>query len=119
VVKPATRELFDAATRYREVSRFKFLSTSRAINATQMSMEDEARVIAMGKLERCPVTYDGRLHAGVHSVNVFTVPEMRGRRRVITELHLNSVVRKEELPQLKRPGSWERQQGLRRAKHML
>lgn len=119
VVKPATRELFEAATSYLEAGRYDFLRTSRTIKATQMSAEDEARAIAMGKFERCPVNYGRRLIRGVHGVNVFTVPEMKGRRRMITEPHLNSVIRKEELPQLQSPGRLERRQGLRYAKYML
>ncbi|KPA73092.1 TATE DNA transposon [Leptomonas pyrrhocoris] len=104
---------------YMTPQKFDFLRTSRTIKRTKLSLEDETRAIRMGKFERCPGEFNHRLHDGVHGVNVLTVPEMKGRRRMITEPHLNSVVRKAELPKLCSPGRLERRQGLRFAKYML
>ncbi|ORC91878.1 TATE DNA Transposon, partial [Trypanosoma theileri] len=62
---------------------------------------------------------NGRLPVGFHGVNVFTVAEMKGRRRLITEPHLNGVISKAEIPRCEYPSRLERRQKLRYARYML
>lgn len=59
------------------------------------------------------------LPPGFHGVNVFAVPELKGRRRLITEPHLNAAIAKHEMPKLHYPSRLQRRQSLRHAKYML
>eukprot|EP00796_Vickermania_ingenoplastis_P010406 gene10406-biopygen7244 len=56
----------------------------------------------MGKFEPCnPALVSGLvIPEGWHGVNVFTVPELKGRRRLITEPLLNATVNRKTLPKL-------------------
>lgn len=56
---------------------------------------------------------------GVHGVNAFAVPEMKGRRRLITEPLLNSVIAKHEIPRVEYATRLGRRQKLRSAAFML
>lgn len=75
----------------------------------------------MNKFEPCDSTafHGATLPLHAHGVNVFAVPELKGRRRLITEPHLNSVIAKHELPTVKYPTRLDRRQSLRYAKYML
>ncbi|KAK7199014.1 hypothetical protein NESM_000869300 [Novymonas esmeraldas] len=101
---------------------FAGLRTSRTIRKCALTMNDVNRAVEMGKMEVCPAE-DGItgkiLPDGVHGVNVFTVPEMKGRRRLITEPHLNACLHKEEIPKVAYPSRLARRQQLRNKKYML
>eukprot|EP00796_Vickermania_ingenoplastis_P010203 gene10203-biopygen7364 len=74
----------------------------------------------MGKFEPCEVPIqDNKLPWDVHGVNTFAVPELKGRRRLITEPHLNAVIAKHEVPRVTYPSRLSRRQSLRYAKYML
>jgi len=123
----STKDFLEAALRYVEPSgrMFAGLRTSQTIKPTSLPMADIERAVAMGKFERL----DERLNAavrrhhvlseGMHGVNVFAVPEMKGRRRLITEPHLNCVLNKFELPKVAHPTRLARREALRTARYML
>lgn len=81
-----------------------------------MSSEGERSAIEMGKFELCTVDYGCHPRSGVHGMNAFTVSEMKGRRRMVAEPHLNSVIWKQEFLPFTSPGRLEHRQGLRYAK---
>jgi len=55
----------------------------------------------------------------MHGVNVFAVPEMKGRRRLITEPHLNAVINTDAIPNVSYPTRLGRRQSLRYTAYML
>lgn len=116
-----TKDFFEKAMRYLDAKHFYNLYTSRTIKPTSLSDPDIQRAVEMNKFEPCDgAAFHGAtlpLHA--HGVNVFTVPELKGRRRLITEPHLNAVIAKHELPRVHYPTRLERRQSLRYAKYML
>eukprot|EP00796_Vickermania_ingenoplastis_P002616 gene2616-biopygen2104 len=75
----------------------------------------------MGKFEPCnPALVSGLvIPEGWHGVNVFTVPELKGRRRLITEPLLNATVNRKTLPKLSYPTRLGRRQALRYSRYML
>lgn len=106
--------------RYMDPTMFENLYTSKTIKPTQLPMEDIRRAVEMNKFEPCPGLAPGRsLPEGCHGVNVFAVPELKGRRRLITEPHLNAVIAKHEIPKVYYPTRLARRQSLRYAKYML
>eukprot|EP00796_Vickermania_ingenoplastis_P006393 gene6393-biopygen4064 len=62
---------------------------------------------------------DPTIPAHVHGVNTFCVPELKGRRRLITEPHLNGVIAKHEIPKVAYPTRLSRRQSLRYARYMI
>eukprot|EP00796_Vickermania_ingenoplastis_P000937 gene937-biopygen778 len=103
-----------------EPKKFANLYTSRTIKPTGLSNEDIDRAVQMGKFEPCEVPIqDNKLPWDVHGVNTFAVPELKGRRRLITEPHLNAVIAKHEVPRVTYPSRLSRRQSLRYAKYML
>lgn len=117
----ATKDFLLKALRYLDPSTFANLYTSRTIKATSLSEDDIRRAVEMNKFEACDdaAFHGATLPLSAHGVNVFTVLELKGRRRLITEPHLNSVIAKHELPRVKYPSRLERRQSLRYAKYML
>eukprot|EP00796_Vickermania_ingenoplastis_P001345 gene1345-biopygen1081 len=75
----------------------------------------------MGKFEPCNEReINGpTIPAHVHGVNTFCVPELKGRRRLITEPHLNGVIAKHEIPKVAYPTRLSRRQSLRYARYMI
>lgn len=102
-------------------AHFDGLHTSRVVRPTLLSNADVAEAVAMGKFEPVDllVVRGPALPSGVHGVNVFAVPELKGRRRLITEPHLNGVISKRELPTVAHPTRLARRQSLRHARYML
>ena len=117
----ATQLFLDKAWRYMDPAHFDGLHTSRVVRPTLLSNTDVAEAVAMGKFEPVdPLQVHGpALPSGVHGVNVFAVPELKGRRRLITEPHLNGVISKRELPTVTHPTRLARRQSLRQARYML
>lgn len=107
--------------RYMTPNQFENLYTSRTIKPTGLSQEDIDKAVSMGKFERCDsrIINGSTLPLGVHGVNVFAVPEHKGRRRLITEPHLNAVIAKHEVPKVEYPTRLGRRQSLRHAKYMI
>lgn len=116
-----TQEKLADAWRFMSPQQFALCDSSRTVKATGLSQQDIDDAIAGGKFEPCdPAFVHGpRLPPGVHGVNVFAVPEVKGRRRLITEPLLNAAVKASELPELVYPTRLGRRQGLRRAAYML
>eukprot|EP00796_Vickermania_ingenoplastis_P003705 gene3705-biopygen2581 len=86
--KESTVEYLREAWRFMQPERYEGLMTSRDLKATQLSQAEIDEAIRMGKFEECSLPIDTgtrRLPYGWHGVNVFTVPELKGRRRLITE----------------------------------
>ncbi|CAD2217442.1 hypothetical protein, conserved [Angomonas deanei] len=131
VKTPATHTFLNEALRWLEDPPFPSpltTYTSRTVKPTMLSHEDIQKAVEMDKFEPCrdPRTGDhivefdiGHLPAGYDAVNVFTVPEMKGRRRLITEPLLNAVIDREKLPQVQYPGRLQRRQALRHMKYMI
>ncbi|CAD2222028.1 hypothetical protein AGDE_16579 [Angomonas deanei] len=71
-----------------------------------------------GKFEVLSDAEFDRLPRGYHGINVFFVPEMKGRRRLITEPLLNGVIAKESMPKLEYPSRLERRQALKPCRYM-
>ncbi|CAD2222527.1 hypothetical protein, conserved [Angomonas deanei] len=97
---------------------FQNWETSRTIKRCGLSVEDLALAVEKGKFEVLPDAEFDRLPRGYHGVNVFFVPEMKGRRRLITEPLLNGVIAKESMPKLEYPSRLERRQALKPCRYM-
>ncbi|KAK7199242.1 hypothetical protein NESM_000894700 [Novymonas esmeraldas] len=107
------------ALRYLRTETFEFLRTSRTVKNIRLSHNDLVRAVEFGKFELCGDNVRHPLPEGVHGVNLFTVNEAKGRRRLITEPHLNGVIKKYELPPISRLSRLERRQRLRHARYMF
>lgn len=116
-----SQEFLSEALKFLTPERFYNLFTSRTIKATAISAEDILKAVEMGKFEPCdPDVIKGpTLPIDVHGVNVFTTPELKGRRRLITEPHLNGAIAKHEVPRVQYNTRLARRQSLRYAKYML
>lgn len=118
-----THEFLERVMVYMGPLQFDGLRTSRTIKKTMLPDADIQRAVEMGKFEPCdPSLVRGGgavLPEGVHGVNVFAVPELKGRRRLITEPHLNAVISKHEVPRVDYPTRLGRRQSLRYAKYMI
>lgn len=117
--RETTKPFLQKALRYMRPEAFLNLRTSRTVKYTLLSSADLQRAVEMGKFERCDPHLSHPFPEGVHGVNVFSVREMKGRRRLITEPHLNGVIRKCELPKVDYPSRLQRRQELRNARYML
>eukprot|EP00796_Vickermania_ingenoplastis_P003683 gene3683-biopygen2215 len=85
-------------------ARFEGMRTSRTIKSTQLRQDEIDEAVRMGKFEECPLRHqEGKLPYGWHGVNVFTVPELKGRRRLITEPLVNACINRKTLPALSYP----------------
>eukprot|EP00796_Vickermania_ingenoplastis_P007131 gene7131-biopygen4646 len=102
-------------------ARFEGMRTSRTIKSTQLRQDEIDEAVRMGKFEECPLRHQegGKLPYGWHGVNVFTVPELKGRRRLITEPLVNACINRKTLPALSYPTRLGRRQALRHAHYML
>ncbi|KPA78422.1 TATE DNA Transposon [Leptomonas pyrrhocoris] len=102
---------------------FDGLRTSRTVKPCALTAAEVARAVEMGKFEPVPAGVLGpgcvQLPDGVHGVNVFTVPELKGRRRLITEPLLNRVIPKHQVPRVHYDTRLGRRQRLRSARYML
>lgn len=119
--KDATKTHLRDSWRFMDPAIFGGLQTSRTLRSTQLSQRDIDEAVAMGKFERCDSqAFSGsKLPDGWHGVNVFTVPELKGRRRLITEPLLNAVIDTKEIPKVSYPSRLARRQSLRHATYML
>eukprot|EP00796_Vickermania_ingenoplastis_P000437 gene437-biopygen365 len=100
---------------------FSNMYTSRTIKAIALSTQDVQRAVQMHKFELCPpgTIWGTTLPQTVHAVKVFTVPELKGRRRLITEPLLNGVIDESTIPRLAYPSRLTIRESLRHAKYML
>lgn len=100
---------------------FDGLRTSRTVKRCALTANEVAKAVEMGKFEPCPANEVSgvALPDGVHGVNVFTVPELKGRRRLITEPLLNRVIPKHHVPRVHYDTRLGRRQRLRHARYML
>lgn len=116
-----SQDFLSSTLRFLTPQRFFNLFTSRTIKPTSLSEEDIERAVEMGKFERCDenVFSGPTLPRDAHGVNVFTVPELKGRRRMITEPHLNGAIDKADIPKVRYPTRLSRRQSLRYAKYMI
>lgn len=108
------------ALRYLQADFFNEKQTSRTIKPTNLSEADITQAIDAGKFERSdlPIT-NATLPPGYHGVNVFTTPELKGRRRIITEPALNRTIEKDTLPRCTHLTRLGRRQRLRECKYMI
>jgi len=118
---PDTHTFLRSALRFMEPATFEGLETTRELRSTQLPREDIMTAVRMGKFERVePGCIPGRgLPWNFHGVNVFAVPELKGRRRLITEPHVNAALRKDELPRVSYPSRLGRRQSLKHCIYML
>ncbi|KPA83995.1 TATE DNA transposon [Leptomonas pyrrhocoris] len=120
--KPETRAFLGRVGMFFTPEHFTGFRTSRTIKKCHLPMADIDRAVEMGKMELCPAAdnIEGKhLPEGVHGVNVFAVPEMKGRRRLITEPHLNACLQTSDMPKVQYPTRLERRQSLRNKRYML
>lgn len=120
-MRTETKEKLSKALRFLKKEAFDGMQTSRTIKATQLSTEEIEEAVRMGKFEECDAQKFSkiRLPYGAHGVNVFTVPELKGRRRLITEPLINAVINRKTIPSIEYPSRLARRQSLRYAKYML
>lgn len=116
-----TKTFLSEAWRYMDPRIFEGLQTSRRLKSTQLSQEDIDEAVRMGKFERCDrAEISGiKIPYGTHGVNVFAVPELKGRRRLITEPLINAVINRHTVPHVSYPSRLARRQSLRYARYML
>eukprot|EP00796_Vickermania_ingenoplastis_P006385 gene6385-biopygen4060 len=116
-----SKEFLQKVLVYLTPHQFDNLHTSRTIKPTGLSDDDIRRAVEMGKFEPCNErkSMDPTIPAHVHGVNTFCVPELKGRRRLITEPHLNGVIAKHEIPKVAYPTRLSRRQSLRYARYMI
>lgn len=112
--------------RFLQPTVFSGLRTRRTVKPCALTADEIRKAVEMGKFEPCSPNEMGgggtrptHLPEGVHSVNVFTVPELKGRRRLITEPLLNRVIDKREVPRVEYDTRLGRRQRLRYAKYMI
>lgn len=116
-----TKPFLSAALTFLDDRSFVSMRTSRTIKSTQLSMEDINMAVSMGKFEKVPnnAFHGNILPEGYNGVNVFAVPELKGRRRLITEPHVNASVDAALIPSVNYPTRLGRRQSLRYAKYMI
>lgn len=124
-----TREFLLRVQCFLASGHFDGLRTSRTIKTCALTREEIERAVAMGKFEPVPEDeiFPGRnstqaehqLPPQFHGVNVFTVAELKGRRRLITEPLLNRVIPKHLVPKVHYETRLGRRQQLRYSKYML
>lgn len=117
-----TKRFLQRVQAFLDPAFFDGLRTSRTIKKCGLTAAEIAKAVEMGKFEPCPVSEVGnamQLPDGVHGVNVFTVPELKGRRRLITEPLLNRVIPKHHVPRVHYDTRLGRRQRLRYARYML
>lgn len=90
-----TKDFFEEVRTFMRPYSFFNSFTSRTIKATSLDAEGVQKAVDMRKFELC----DSAIFSGttiprdVHCVNMFTVPEVKGRRRLITGPHLNGAIK--------------------------
>jgi hypothetical protein len=97
-------------------SKFETSMTSRTIKNSALTREEIQEGIDKGKFDRIDTKQP--LPHNTHGVNVFCVPEMKGRRRIITEPLLNACFEKGDMPKCIYPSRLERRQRIRKAKYL-
>eukprot|EP00796_Vickermania_ingenoplastis_P007757 gene7757-gene6129 len=119
--RSATKDFLLGVQKYFDPQTYEGFWTSRTIEPTQLSREDIQQAVEMGKFEAigADTLGENKLPWGYHSVNGFAVPEMKGRRWLITEPHLNSAIRTSDVPNVTYPTRLGRRQSLRQCKYML
>lgn len=120
-MRDETRKFLKDAWRYMNPIVFEGMQTSRNLRSTQLSNEDISEAVRMGKFEECErnEVQGNKIPYGYHGVNVFTVTELKGRRRLITEPLVNAVLNRKTIPKVSYPSRLERRQSLRYAAYML
>lgn len=113
-----SKEFLESVQKFMDPAFFSGYRLSRTIKTSQLSDEDIRRSVDMGKFEPCGENWKV-LPTDVHGVNVFTVCELKLRRRLITEPHLNSTIAPDDLPRISYPTRLARRQSLRYARYML
>eukprot|EP00796_Vickermania_ingenoplastis_P000370 gene369-gene315 len=121
MARSTTKDFLLGVQKYFDPQTYDGFWTSRTIEPTQLSREDIQQAVEMGKFEAigADTLGENKLPWGYHGVNVFTVPEMKGRRRPITEPHLNTAIRTSDVPNVTYPTRLGRRQSLRQCKYML
>jgi hypothetical protein len=107
------------ALRYTRREIFEGMKTSRTIKPTRVPWSDIERGIECGAYEEVTGTIKEPLPQETHGVNLFDLPELKQRRRHITEPLLNGCIAKHELPLLRYPTRLERRQALKKCKYMI
>ncbi|CAD2214073.1 hypothetical protein, conserved [Angomonas deanei] len=136
VAHSKTMDVLIAVQKFLQPDYYRGMRTSRTIKTTSISMEDVRLAVERGKFELCdelnraldqyarssdggPRTRFGRSPSEYHSVNAFYVTELKGRRRLITEPILNSIVDVETIPRVESLGRLEKRQALKHCKWLL
>ncbi|CAM42016.1 LOW QUALITY PROTEIN: TATE DNA transposons [Leishmania braziliensis MHOM/BR/75/M2904] len=120
--RASTKRFLQRIQCFLDPSFYDGLRTSRTIKKCALTAAEIQQAIEMGKFEPCPISDIGaqvQLPEGMHGVNVFTVPELKGRRRLITEPLLNRVIPKHHVPRVHYDTRLGRRQRLRYARYML
>lgn len=120
-MRQETHRFLEESWQYMRSDIFQGFVTSRTLRSTQLSQVDIDEAVRMGKFELCDSSSvsGAKLTHGFHGVNVFSVPELKGRRRLITEPLLNAVIDSSRIPNVSYPTRLERRQSLRYAAYML
>lgn len=106
------------AMRFMDPQYFRSMRCSGKLKPSRLTQRDVDKAVEWGKFELCSGATNP-LPDHMHGVNVFAIPEMKGRRRIITEPMVNSQINKDTLPRLEYPGRLERRQALRYCRYML
>nr|CAJ2465746.1 unnamed protein product [Leishmania braziliensis] len=120
--RASTKRFLQRIQCFLDPSFYDGLRTSRTIKKCVLTTAEIQQAVEMGKFEPCPISDIGaqvQLPEGMHGVNVFTVPELKGRRRLITEPLLNRVIPKHHVPRVHYDTRLGRRQRLRYARYML
>ncbi|CAM40471.1 TATE DNA transposons [Leishmania braziliensis MHOM/BR/75/M2904] len=120
--RASTKRFLQRIQCFLDPSFYDGLRTSRTIKKCALTTAEIQQAVEMGKFEPCPISDIGaqvQLPEGMHGVNVFTVPELKGRRRLITEPLLNRVIPKHHVPRVHYDTRLGRRQRLRYARYML
>jgi hypothetical protein len=117
-VNKECKDFFRECRTFLSPSKFVNGVTSRTVRSTRLSTPDVYEATRRGKFIHKPHINEP-LPPGFHAVNVFTRKEMKRRRRIITEPHLNSAFPKERLPRTRYRSRLARRQQLRKCRYML
>lgn len=96
-VTATSQEFHRHALPSHDASRLDLLLTSRTIKSTRPSIADLRQAMATSKFKVCGQNSarEARLADGVDGVNVFILPEPKGRRGLIAEPLLNATIPKQ------------------------
>lgn len=106
---PPTKAFVDQALRCMGPAAFSKRCASRTVEAAPLKESNVVSAVRIGKFGPCSgesLVNEPTSHIGIHGVNAFVVPRLKGRRRLVTEPHLNATSSDHEMPRVAYPNGF-------------